>query len=47
MDDKINQSKAQYIYIYIYRKTAKISQFPSRNVGKYEFLTGEYVLPEK
>ena len=29
------------------RQTAKISALSSRNIGKYEFLTGEDVLPEK
>ena len=29
------------------RQTAKIQALSSRNIGKYEFLTGEDVLPEK
>ena len=29
------------------RKTAKSSTLSSRNVSKYEFLTGKDVLPEK
>ena len=38
------QNKAQYD---LYRQTAKISALLSRNVSKYEFLTGKDVLPEK
>ena len=30
-----------------HKQTAKISPLSSGNVGKYEFLTGEEVLPEK
>ena len=29
------------------RQTAKISALTSRNVSKYEFLTGNEILPEK
>ena len=36
--------KAQYN---LDRQTAKISALSSRNVSKYELLTGEDVLPEK
>ena len=41
---KIDQNKAQYN---LDRQTAKTSALPSRNVSKYEFLTGKDVLPEK
>ena len=41
---KIEQNKAQYS---LDTKTAKISAESSGNVSKYEFLTGEDVLPEK
>ena len=44
VNKKIEQSKAQYD---LDRQTTKISALPSGNVVKYEFLTGEYVLPEK
>ena len=40
----IKQNKVQYN---LDRKTAKISASLSGNVGKYEFLAGEEVLPEK
>ena len=42
IDNKIKQKKAQYNFD---RQTAKISALSSRDVGKYEFLTGEDVLP--
>ena len=42
--NKIKQTKAQYnLDIY----SAKISALPSQNASKYDFLTGEDVLPEK
>ena len=44
IDNKIDQDKAHYD---LDRQTAKISELSSRNVNKYEFLTGKYVLPEK
>ena len=30
-----------------FRQAAKISASSSENIGKYEFLTGEYILLEK
>ena len=42
--NKIKQNKAQYN---LDIQTAKISALSSGNVGKYEFLTGKDVLPEK
>ena len=39
-NNKIKQNKAQYD---LDRKAAKISALSSRNVSKYEFLTGKYV----
>ena len=44
IDQKIEQNKAQYD---LARQTVKISALSSENVGKYEFLTCEDVLPEK
>ena len=44
IDIKIEQNKAQYN---LDKQTAKISAISSGNVGKYEFLTGKYVLTEK
>ena len=44
IDNKIEQNKAQYN---LDRETAKISPLSSKNVSKYEFLTGKYVLPQK
>ena len=41
---KIEQNKAQYD---LDKQTAKISALSSEKVGKYEFLTGKEVLPEK
>ena len=43
-DKQIEQNKAQYN---LDRQTAKISALSSRNVGKYEFSTGENILMEK
>ena len=40
----MKQNKSQYN---LDRKTAKVLPLSSGNVGKYEFLTGEEVLPEK
>ena len=42
IDNEIEQNKAQYN---LDRQTANISALSSGNVGKYEFLTGEDVLP--
>ena len=44
INNKIAQNKAQYN---LDRQTAKISALSSRNVSKYEVLTGKDVLPEK
>ena len=44
IDNKIDQHKAQYNLDW---QTAMISVLLSGNVGKYEFLTGKDVLPEK
>ena len=44
INNKIQQTKAQYN---LDRQTAKIWAFSSENVGKYEFMTGVEVLPEK
>ena len=44
IDNKIKLNKAQYD---LDKQTAKISALLSRNVSKYEFLTGKDVLPEK
>ena len=44
VDNKTEQNKAQYN---LDRPTAKISALPSVHVGKYKFLTGDDVLPEK
>ena len=44
IDKKIKQNKAQYDSD---RQTAKISALSLRNVGIYEFLTDNDVLPEK
>ena len=43
IDKKIKQNKAQYD---LDRQTAKIFALSSRNVSKYEFLTGKDGLPE-
>ena len=42
--NKVKQNKAQYN---LGIQTAKICPLSSRNVSKYEFLTGKDVLPEK
>ena len=44
INNKINQNKAQ---CNLDRQTAKISALSSGNISKYEFLTGNDVLPEK
>ena len=44
INDKIEQNKAQYD---LDRENAKILSSPSGNIIKYEFLTGQDVLPEK
>ena len=41
-DDKIRDEKLQYD---INRKAAKISALSSRKIDKYEYLTGEEILP--
>ena len=41
-DDKIGYEKLQYD---INRKAAKMSALPSGKIDKYEFLTGEEILP--
>ena len=43
-DSKIDQNKSQYN---LDRQIPKISVLSSTNVDRYEFLTGEDVLPEK
>ena len=42
IDDKIRDEKLQYD---INREAAKISALLSWKIGKYEYLTGEYILP--
>ena len=42
INDQIRDEKLQY---YINRKTAKISVLSSDNIQKYEYLTGEDILP--
>ena len=42
IDDKINNEKLQY---YINREGAKISALSSGKINKYEYLTGEKILP--
>ena len=44
IDNKIEQNERQYNFD---RQTANISALSSRNVNKYDFLTGKDVLPEK
>ena len=44
INNKFEQNKAQYDWG---RQTAKISASSSGNISKYEFLTGNDVLPEK
>ena len=41
-DDQIEEEKLQYD---INREAAKISALPSGKIDKYEYLTGEEVLP--
>ena len=42
IEDHIRDDKLQY---YINRETAKISALPSGKIDKYEYLTGEEILP--
>ena len=42
IDDKIRDEKLQYD---INRESAKISALSSGKMGKYEYLTGEEILP--
>ena len=42
MDDQIEDEKLQYD---IDKETAKISPLSSDKIGKYEYLTGEEILP--
>ena len=42
IDDKIRDEKLKYK---INREAGKISVLPSGKIGKYEFLTGEGILP--
>ena len=42
IDDQIRYEKLQYD---INREAAKISTLPSSKINKYEFLTGEEILP--
>ena len=42
IDDKIKDEKLQYN---VNRKTAKISALSSGKIDKYEYLTGEEILP--
>ena len=42
VDDQIKDEKLQYD---INREAAKISDLPSGKIGKYEYLTGENMLP--
>ena len=42
IDDKIREEKVQYN---INREAAKLSTLSSDNIDKYEFLTGEEILP--
>ena len=44
IDNTIEKNKAQYN---LDKQTVKISALSSRYLGKYGFLTGENVLPEK
>ena len=41
-DDKIRDQKLQYDF---YREAAKISTLSSGKIDKYEYLTGEEILP--
>ena len=42
IEDQIRDEKLQY---YINREAAKISAFSSGKIDKYEYLTGEKILP--
>ena len=42
IDDQIRDEKLQYD---INREAAKISALSSNKIGKYEYLTGEEILP--
>ena len=42
IDDQIRDQKLQYD---VNRKTTKISALPSGKIDKYEYLTGEEILP--
>ena len=42
IDDKIRDEKLQYD---INREAAKVSALSSRKIDKYEYLTGEEILP--
>ena len=42
IDDNITNEKLQYD---IYREAAKISALPSGKIDKYEYITGEEILP--
>ena len=44
IDNKTKQNKTQYNLDW---ETANISALSSENVGKYDFLTGNDILPEK
>ena len=44
IDNKIEQNKTQYN---LDRQTVMVSALSSGNVGKYEFLAGQDILPEK
>ena len=44
IDNKIEQNKAQYN---LDRQTVMVSALSLGNVGKYEFLAGQDILPEK
>ena len=41
IDDQIKNEKLQYVH----REAAKISALPSTKIDKYEYLTGEEILP--
>ena len=41
IDDQIKNEKLQYVN----REAAKISALPSTKIDKYEYLTGEEILP--
>ena len=44
IDDEIKDEKIKYD---INREAAKMSAFLSRNIDKYEYLTGEDILPQQ